>query len=387
MKKQLFDHSLLNLELIRSVLKTKGIKEQFEEVTDEIEKIVSQYINDKSKEFKNKSRIVKNDSVKEHIPAESNLSKEQIEKLPSWVQKDINNAVLIGTSKKVIQTSNGKKYHLDNTLNDLSGGEWTFFLNSVINTRYPTSGEESYAHHIRKAHPSPKPPQLTKLIIEFFTKKNELVFDYFMGVGGTLLGASLSNREAIGIDLNKDFVSLYKVVNKELKLKEQATFVGDSIEILNDPKKLDELFKDKKASLILIDPPYGDMMSKKKTGESLKNNGDTSATPYTNLKTDLGNMDLKQFYSVFQKSVKNSLNILKDKGHIVVFIKDMQPKEKKLNLLHADLISSLNEIDGLHYLGTRIWADQGVNLYPYGYPYAYVSNQIHQYILIFKKKI
>ena len=143
MKKQLFDDSLLNLELIRSVLKAKGIKEQSEEVTDEIEKIVSQYINDKSKEFKNKSRIVKNDSVKEHIPAESNLTKEQIEKLPSWVKKDIKNAVLIGISKKVIQTSNGKKYHLDNALNDLSGGEWTFFLNSVINTRYPTSGEES----------------------------------------------------------------------------------------------------------------------------------------------------------------------------------------------------------------------------------------------------
>jgi DNA modification methylase len=386
MKKQLFDDSLLNLELMQSVLKSKGIKEQSEEFINELEKMISQYINDKSKEFKNKSRIVKNDAEKEHVSAELNLTKEQIKKLPSWVKKDIKNAVLIGTSKKVIQTSDGKKYHLDNSLNDLSGGEWTFFLNSVINTRYPTSGEESYAHHIRKVHPSPKPPQLTKLIIEFFTKENELVFDYFMGVGGTLLGASLANREAIGIDLNKDFVEVYKDANKELRLKEQSTIVGDSIEILNDKKKLDKLFKDKKASLILIDPPYGDMMSKKKTGEAVKNNGDTSATPYTSLKTDLGNMDLRQFYSVFQKSVKDSLSILKNKGHIVVFIKDMQPKGKELNLLHADLISSLNEIDGLHYLGTRIWADQGVNLYPYGYPYAYVSNQIHQYILIFKKK-
>jgi DNA modification methylase len=386
MKKQLFDDGLLNLELLQSVLKARGIREQSEEVIEELEKIVSQYINDKAKEFKNRSRIIKNDAEKEHIPAESNLSKEQIQKLPSWVKKDIKNAVLIGTSKKVIQTSNGKKYHLDNQLNDLSGGEWTFFLNSVINTRYPTSGEESYAHHIRKAHPSPKPPQLTKLIIEFFTKENELVFDYFMGVGGTLLGASLSNREAIGIDLNKDYVKIYKDANRYLALKEQTTIIGDSIEILGDKKKLDKIFNNKKASLILIDPPYGDMMSKKKTGEGLKNNGDRSATPYTNLKSDLGNMDLKQFYNVFQKSVKNSLEILKNKGHIVVFIKDMQPKDKELNLLHADLISSLNEIDGLHYLGTRIWADQGVNLYPYGYPYAYVSNQIHQYILIFKKK-
>ena len=142
MNKQLFDDSLLNLELIRSVLKSKGIKEQSQEVINELEKLISQHINDKSKEFKNKSRIVKNDAEKEHIPAESNLTKEQIKKLPSWVKKDIKNAVLIGTSKKVIQTSDGKKYHLDNTLNDLSGGEWTFFLNSVINTKYLTSCDE-----------------------------------------------------------------------------------------------------------------------------------------------------------------------------------------------------------------------------------------------------
>ena len=37
-------------------------------------------------------------------------------------------------------------------------------------------------------------------IINFFTKENEYVLDYFMGVGGTLLGASLSNRNALGID-------------------------------------------------------------------------------------------------------------------------------------------------------------------------------------------
>lgn len=207
-----------------------------------------------------------------------------------------------------------------------------------------------------------------------------------MGVGGTLLGASLSNRKAIGIDLNNQFIDVYKEANSYLQLKEQETHVGDSIEILRDESKLKKIFKNEKASLILIDPPYGDMMSRKKTGESSKKSQDTSPTPYTNLKSDLGNMSLEDFHKVFQESVKNSLLILKKNGHIVVFIKDLQPKEKELNLLHADLIRSLNEIDGLYYLGTRIWADQGVNLYPYGYPYSYVSNQIHQYILIFKKK-
>ena len=45
----------------------------------------------------------------------------------------------------------------------------------------------------------------------------------------------------------------------------------------------------------------------------------------------------------------------------------------------------LSSISNINYIGTKIWADHSVNLYPYGYPYSFVSNQIHQYILIFKK--
>jgi len=88
---------------------------------------------------------------------------------------------------------------------------------------------------------------------------------------------------------------------------------------------------------------------------------------------------------VFVSSVKNSMPLLKQKGHIVAFIKDLQPKNGELNLLHCDIIRALDKIEDLNYLGTKIWADQGVNLYPYGYPYSYVSNQIHQYIMIFRK--
>jgi len=382
---KLLNDSLLNIDLIKGLIRSKSLKEHETEIVDSLEKYIAQYISDKAKEIKNKSRIIKNDLSKDHIPAKQNLTEEQIRSLPSWVLSDIENSFLIGTSKKVIQTSNGKKYHLSNSLNSLPGGEWTYFLNSVINTRYPTSGDESYAHHIRKIHPSPKPPQLTKQIIDFFTKENEIVLDYFMGVGGTLLGASLSNRRAIGIDLNQDYVATYKQANEYLNLKEQVTIVGDSLKVLSNSKVMHDILGLEQLSLILIDPPYGDMMARKKTGEAVKKNNDTSPTPYTSFDTDLGNMELKKFHSVFHESIKHALNFLKNKGHVVVFIKDLQPKGKDLNLLHSDLINSLNEIPELNYLGMKIWADQGVNLYPYGYPFSYVSNQIHQYILIFRK--
>jgi 16S rRNA G966 N2-methylase RsmD len=376
---------MIDKQLIIDFLKKKKLDKFQGEFLVEVETEIQNLLKEKIRQYKNKNRIVANDEKKEHFLVKEILSKDQIKKLPLWVKEDLENAIVIGKSKSVIQTSNGKKYHLKNSLNDLSGGEWTFFLNSVINTRYTTNGEESFAHHVRKIHPSPKPPQLMEGIIKFFTKENELVLDYFMGVGGTLLGASLSNRKAIGIDLEKKYVEAYKEANKYLNLKEQTTIIGDSVEILKNPIAIKNEIGSNKISLILIDPPYGDMMARPKTGEAVKNGKDTSATPFTMLSNDLGNMSWTKFREIFKESIVNSSKLLKNKGHIVVFIKDMQPKEKELNLLHADLIKDISSIDNIMYLGTKIWADQGVNLYPYGYPYAYVSNQIHQYVLIFRK--
>ena len=138
---KLINESFLNLNLIKGLLKSKSLREYEVEIVEVLDKHIIQFISDKAKEVKNKSRIIKNDLSKDHIPAESNLSGATIKSLPSWVQADIKNSYLIGNSKKVIQTSSGKKYHISNSLNSLPGGEWTYFLNSVINTRYPTNGD------------------------------------------------------------------------------------------------------------------------------------------------------------------------------------------------------------------------------------------------------
>jgi DNA modification methylase len=377
---------LINIDELKKIIK----KKKFEKFEDDIVEVVAngldKLLTEKLKEIHNKKRIISNDETKEHKPARQILSFEQIEKLPSWVKEDIDNASIVGSSNKVIQISNGKKYHLDNKLNDLSGGEWTFFLNSVINTRYSTNGEEGFAHNIRKIHPSPKPPQLTRQIIEFFTKENQLVLDYFMGVGGTLLGASLCNRRALGIDLNDIYINAYNEASDCLGLKKQSTLCGNSLDILTDGELIKDYLGNEKFSLILIDPPYGDMLSRAKTGETLKNKKDSSPTPFTDKSEDLGNMERGDFLEALHNSICSSMEFLNNKGHIVIFIKDLQPKDKELNLLHSDIILKLNSLNTLKYLGTKIWADQSVNLYPYGYPFGFVSNQIHQYILIFQKR-
>jgi hypothetical protein len=157
------------------------------------------------------------------------------------------------------------------------------------------------------------------------------------------------------------------------------------MKLLGNPAVLLKVLDGEKFSLIAIDPPYGDMMNRDKTGEAAKRGLDTAPTPFTTSSEDLGNLQIAEFYPVFKKSVTEALPHLKHKGHVVVFIKDLQPDKANTNLLHARIIEDLNSIPGLQYLGTKIWADQSVNLYPYGYPYAYVANQIHQYIMIFRK--
>jgi len=273
-----------------------------------------------------------------------------------------------------------KKINHLNKLNDLSGSEWIYFLNSVEVTHYSTKGLDGFAHHLRGKHPSPKPPQLMKKFVDFFTKEGQTVLDPFMGVGGTLIACSLSNRKGIGIDLSKEYIDLYKKVCKELDITEQKTIVGNSLEI-------DKILpKNTQIDFVLTDPPYGEMLSKKRTGHKQKKTGIAAATPFTNHKTDLGNMERENFLESLKTVIGKSIKYLKQKGYAAVFVKDLQPNGNGHNMLHCLITEKLLEIPNLSFRGYKIWYDTTQKLYPFGYPHAFVANQFHQFIMIFRKE-
>lgn len=272
-----------------------------------------------------------------------------------------------------------------NKLNDLTGSEWTHFLCSVEVTKYSTHGEEGFSHKLRKQHPSPKPPWILKDIIEFFTKEKQWVLDPFVGVGGTLFACSLSNRNGVGIELEKKYLKIYDDVCTQEKVKTQTILQGNSTDIekiLTDLRKKNKKVP-KQFDLILTDPPYSNMMAKKRTA-SVKN-GKTS-TPFSESKEDIGNLSLQDFLEKFKEITIKSLHHLKNKKYLIVFIKDMQPKEEHHNMLHADVVNKLLEIPELKFKGYKIWFDKTQTLYPLGYPHAFVANQFHQYILVFRKE-
>ncbi|MBK9713159.1 MAG: RsmD family RNA methyltransferase [Kouleothrix sp.] len=267
-----------------------------------------------------------------------------------------------------------------NALNDLTGREWTYALRSVLATRYPTNGPDGYAHALRRAHPSPKPPQLMAELIRFFTKRGGRVLDPFAGVGGTLLACAIERRRGVGVELSPEYAAIYAQVCRELGLAPQTLVTGDARRLAEYPELAGEPF-----DLVLTDPPYAQMMAKPKTGER-KKQGRGDATPFTIDPADLGNLDYHEFLAALRDVLAASLAQLKPRGYMVVFAKDLQPTREHHNMLHADIVAALLGLPDLSFRGYRIWHDQSQNLYPFGYPFTFVSNQVHQFILVFRKE-
>lgn len=275
-------------------------------------------------------------------------------------------------------------YDKRNQLNDLTGKEWVYFTNSVWITGYSPTAKENIGLKYRKIHPSPKPPALMAEIIEFFTKSDGKILDPFCGVGGTLLGAALAGgtRQAVGIELEEKYIEAYQKVCNTEAIQMMTMIHDDAQNMLHYPAIADTTF-----DLIIADPPYSDMMNKERTGQRKKLYNDSSPMPYSSQTADLGNMPLEEFYIALRKIMSLCFSRLKNKGYMVVFCKDFQPLPGQPNMLHADVVNELCKINGLVYRGMRIWHDQAMSLFPFGYPYSFVMNQIHQYILIFRKEL
>ena len=62
----------------------------------------------------------------------------------------------------------------------------------------------------RIGHPAPFPTELPRRLIEFYTFRDDLVFDPFAGSGSTLIAAIETGRRAVGIDSDPEYVELAK---------------------------------------------------------------------------------------------------------------------------------------------------------------------------------
>lgn len=274
-----------------------------------------------------------------------------------------------------------------NSLNELSGDRWLYFTKSVLQTSYPS---ELY-HDRRKAHGANKPPRLMRELIEFFTKRDALVLDPFAGVGGTLIGAATAvpPRRAVGIEVNPAWVKVYNDVAKRLAAdglkaaRLQKMIEGDCLPQLVK-------FPDEHFDFIATDPPYNIQlevtMSRAREGEYAEwTNRRSDYNMRSNDRRDLANMPTYGAYlDAMQEVLVECVRVLKHGRYMALIVRNAYQNGRYI-FTHADLARRA-ELAGFAAKGEIVWWQTGTRLRPYGYPYTFVPNIAHQYIVILRKE-
>ena len=268
--------------------------------------------------------------------------------------------------------------HPKNKLNELPGGQWLYFTKTLLTTAYPAQ----YGHQLRKKHGANKPPQLMKTLIEYFTKGDELVLDPFAGVGGTLIGATIARppRKAIGIEINRDWIDIYNQVVRQEKLAPQELILGDCMSVMQ--KMEDQTF-----DLIATDPPYNIHLEQTMSNDRYAQEFSNRRTDY-NMRSedekDLANLNsYEEYLTVMTIVFEECFRLLKNDKYMVFIVRDAY-QDGEYIMTHADLTNAARRC-GFKNKGDIIWYQSGTRLRPYGYPYAFVPNIVHQHILILHK--
>jgi DNA modification methylase len=274
--------------------------------------------------------------------------------------------------------------HPKNTLNELSGDEWLFFTKSVITTAYPSE----HGHRLRKAHGANKPPQLMQSLIEFFTAAGGRVLDPFAGVGGTLIGAALASppREAVGIEISQRWVDVYQqvVVQSGGQLRPFPLIAGDCLEVLADRER----FPDASFDFVCTDPPYNVHLEQTMANDARYVDGHANRRTDYNMRSeeagDLANLpSYDAFLAAMERVLAACFRVLKPQRYLAIILRDAYQQGRYV-FTHVD-VARRAEAAGFVTKGEKIWYQAGTRLRPYGYPFAYIPNITHQYIVIFQK--
>lgn len=268
-----------------------------------------------------------------------------------------------------------------NKLNDLSAKEWIVETISVWNQK--GLGKNHPDTKIEKEHPAPFSYTDISRLIKFFSKEGGVVLDPFVGIGSTLKACAVSNREGIGIDLNKKYVQLSK---KRLKDELDDEFLNTNQKVLQgDAIKVIDKIETNSIDFIVTSPPYWNILNKKDHKAKQEREDKGLDTKYSEDKRDLGNIEkYEDFLDKLQKIFEKCIRVLKNDSYMAIVVSDFREKSKYI-MFHADLAYKLQDL-GYEIKGMKVLYQRHKRIFPYGYPYSYVPNIHHQNIIIVQNK-
>jgi DNA modification methylase len=265
-----------------------------------------------------------------------------------------------------------------NQLNALSGKEWIQETSTVW--RQKGLGADHPETHFERLHPAPFSFQDVARLIRFFTKPGMLVLDPFAGVASSLKAAALEGRRGIGIELSPKWADL----GRERLATEVPDASRQEIWCMDIRDALPRLTADS-IDFIVTSPPYWSILNKRPDHKTL--NGRVAnglQQNYSDDSKDLGNLES---YDEFLLELSDIFSALAEKlargKYCAIVVSDFKHGDRFFPF-HSDLYGRLNG-RGLELHGVTVLHQPHKSLYPYGYPFAYVPNIHHQYILLFRR--
>ncbi|MEK2535794.1 DNA methyltransferase [Tetragenococcus halophilus] len=275
-------------------------------------------------------------------------------------------------------TENKGKYDERNQLNDLTGKEWLKLTKSFLISEKCAEDKKAFEH------PAPFLIKDVEKMISMFTKKGMTVLDPFAGSGTSMLACVNLNRKSINIDLSEKYKEL---AYNRLVLKGKNFSSSNKYIVGNSLTKMDSLDE---VDYVITSPPYHNILKNKGNGIRNQNNKEhrtgsrLGVEYYSELSDDLGNQETySDFLLLLKKIMSKAYAILKNKKYCSLVISDFTVNKKEVNV-QGDIVQLMEKI-GFEFVGTIVLLQDNKPLYPFGYPYAFKINHMHQNIINFRK--
>lgn len=221
-------------------------------------------------------------------------------------------------------------------------------------------------------------PQIAQQLYERFTKKNDIVLDLFFGSGTSGIEAINMNRRCIGVELKDELAESVseKFTPKQLVTDVNIICADSASELAKEKIKARlEIMGEEKAQLLILHPPYDDIIK------------------FSDRKEDLSNCaTTEEFYDLFEKVAKNGYDLL-EKGRFAALIIGDKYADSQYIPLGFECMRRMNEI-GFKTKAVIVKDIQGnerckgkdANLWRYRALAGGFYIFKHEYVMIFQKK-
>lgn len=276
------------------------------------------------------------------------------------------------------QPVKGKAVDARNILNDLNATEWipetvSVWVQRGLGANHPDA-------QIERQHPAPFSFTDVSRLIRFFTKRGGVVLDPFAGIGSTSKACALEGRRSIGIELNPRYAQL---AGERLQTEVRDLFASiDQQQILQgDAREVLKTLEDNTTDFVVTSPPYWNILHKEDHKANQERKSQNLDTRYSDNDRDLGNIhDYSRFLEEVTGILGECSRCLRPRKYMAVVVSDFREKSRYITF-HSDLANGLLRFK-LELRGIKILYQRHKRVFPYGYPFAYVPNIHHQYILV-----